>query len=62
MAQTILAQLPAHEYPHLAELTIKHVLPPGNDYSDEYEFGIDLILDGLQRAQDVDQPRGATVR
>lgn len=56
LAQTILAQFPADEYPHLAELTVKHVLQPGYDYSDEYEFGIDLILDGLQRAQDADQP------
>lgn len=40
----------AMEYPHLAELVVKHVLHPGYDYGDEYEFGLDLILDGLERA------------
>lgn len=62
LAQTILAQFPVHEYPHLAELTMEHVLQPGYDYGDEYEFGIDLILDGLQRAQDVNRARNSSVR
>jgi AcrR family transcriptional regulator len=51
VAQMILKQLPADEYPHLTELTIEHVLRPGYDYADEFEFGLDLILDGLQRAR-----------
>ncbi len=50
VAQAILAQLPAAEYPHLAELTVEHVLRPGYDYADEFAFGLDLILDGLERA------------
>ena len=50
--RTILAQFPADEYPHLAELTIEHVLQPGYDYGDEFEFGLDLILDGLERTSD----------
>jgi hypothetical protein len=37
--------------PHLAELTIEHVLQPGYDYANEFEFGLDLILDGLERAR-----------
>ena len=48
LARTIMAQFPAGEFPHLAELTVQHVLQPGYDYGDEYEFGLDLILDGLQ--------------
>lgn len=52
VAQTILAQLPADEYPHLTELTIEHVLQPGYDYGNESEFGLDLILDGLERARE----------
>jgi hypothetical protein len=51
MAVTFLDQFPAGEYPHLAELTVKHVLQPGNDYGDEFEFGLKLILDGLERAR-----------
>ena len=45
-------QFPADEYPHLTELTVEHVLQPGYDYGDEFEFGLDLILDGLERALD----------
>jgi AcrR family transcriptional regulator len=50
MAQTFLEHFPAAEFPHLAELTTRHVLQPGYDYGDEYAFGLDLILDGLERA------------
>jgi AcrR family transcriptional regulator len=49
LAQAILGQFPSGEYPHLAELTIEHVLRPGYDYGKEFEFGLDLILDGLER-------------
>jgi len=49
--QMILAQSPADEYPHLTELAIEHVLQPGYDYGNEFEFGLDLILDGLERAR-----------
>jgi AcrR family transcriptional regulator len=52
LAQAILMQMPADEYPHLTELTVEHVLQPGYDYGDEYEFGLGLILDGLERARD----------
>ena len=54
LAKTFLLHFPVKEYPRLAELTIDHVLQPGYDYGDEYEFGLDLILDGLEKelAQD----------
>jgi len=51
VAQAIFASLPADAYPHLTELTVERVLKPGYDYGDEYEFGLDLILDGLDRAR-----------
>jgi AcrR family transcriptional regulator len=50
LAQAILARFPVDEYPHLAELTFEHVLKPGYDYAKEFEFGLDLLLDGIQRA------------
>jgi len=50
LAETIIEQLPAGEYPHLTELTAEHVLQPGYDFGDEFEFGLDLILDGLEAA------------
>ena len=52
LAEAILAEFPTGEYPHLAELTRGHVLQPGYDYGAEYEFGLDLILDGLGRARE----------
>ena len=50
MAETFLRQFPAEEYPHLGELTVEHVLQPGYDYGDEFHYGLDLILSGLDRA------------
>jgi len=49
MAVTFLEQFPAAQFPHLAELTMEHVLQPGYDYGHEFEFGLDLVLDGLER-------------
>jgi AcrR family transcriptional regulator len=48
LAKAFLLQFPIKDYPRLAELTIEHVLQPGYDYGDEFEFGLDLILDGLE--------------
>ena len=52
MAQEILEQMPVDELPHLTEFAIKRVLQPGYAYGDEFEVGLDLILDGLERALD----------
>jgi hypothetical protein len=51
-AQSILRQLPADEYPHLAEMIVEHAMKPGYNYAQEFEFGLDLILDGLERLRD----------
>ena len=56
MALTFLDQFPAAQFPHLAELTTEHVLVPGYDYGDEFEYGLDLILDGLERARNSSEP------
>ena len=50
VAQAIMAEFPASDYPHLTEIAVDHVLQPGYDYGNEYLFGLDLILDGLERA------------
>ncbi len=49
-AREIMARFAAGEYPHLSELAVEHVLKPGYDYGAEFEYGLDLILDGLERA------------
>jgi AcrR family transcriptional regulator len=57
VTEAIIAQFPSpEEYPHLAELAVEHVLQPGYDYGDEFEFGLDLILDGLDRLRDAGAP------
>jgi AcrR family transcriptional regulator len=48
VGQGILRHL-AGDYPHLAEMITEHAMQPGYDYADEFEFGLDLILDGLER-------------
>jgi AcrR family transcriptional regulator len=48
-AESILGQFPADEYPHLAETIIEHVTRSGYDYADEFEVGLDLILDAIER-------------
>lgn len=50
LAGTILEPLPTDEYPYLTELTTELVLQPGYDFGNEFEFGLDLILDGLEAA------------
>ncbi len=50
VAQTMMAEFPADAYPHLTEITVEHVLQPGYSYANEYLFGLNLILDGLEQA------------
>jgi AcrR family transcriptional regulator len=49
-AQDISGQFSAGQYPYLTELAVAHVLQPGYDFGDEFETGLDLILDSLQVA------------
>jgi AcrR family transcriptional regulator len=39
----------AGDYPYLAEMITDHALKPGYAYAEEFGFGLDLILDGLER-------------
>jgi AcrR family transcriptional regulator len=50
VTREIAGQVPADQYPHLTELAAAHVLQPGYRYGDEFEIGLDLILDALERA------------
>ena len=56
LAETIIEPLPAGGYPNLMEFTAEHVLMPGYDFADEFEFGLDLILDGLESAVQLSDP------
>jgi AcrR family transcriptional regulator len=57
LADSILRELPAEKYPHLAEMIVEHALKPGYDYADEFAFGLDLILDGLEGLRSVPNRR-----
>jgi AcrR family transcriptional regulator len=51
LAEAMLRQMPADQYPHLTEMIVDHALQPGYSYANEFEYGLDLILDGLERAR-----------
>jgi AcrR family transcriptional regulator len=58
LAEQIMEAFQPGQYRHLTELTVEHVLQPGYDYGDEFAFGLDLILDGLEQLA-VRDPRGS---
>jgi AcrR family transcriptional regulator len=47
-----LRELPAEEYPYLAEHVEQHLTESSHEDEGEFEFGLDLILDGLERLRD----------
>lgn len=50
VAADMLPRAPAADYPHFTEMVTEFALRPGYSYGMEFEFGLDLILDGLERA------------
>ena len=50
IAGPIMEQMAAGAYPHLAQMASTYYLQPGYDFGDEFRFGLDLILDGLEAA------------
>lgn len=51
VAGGILRQMPAGTYPHLSEMIVELALQPGYDFAAEFEYGLDLLLDALDREQ-----------
>jgi hypothetical protein len=52
VAESMLQPFPLDEYPHLLEILTEVVMKPGYDYGNEFEYGLELILDGLERVRD----------
>lgn len=52
VADPILEQMPGDEFPHLADLITDLALQPDYAYTAEFDVGLDLILDGLQRQRE----------
>jgi AcrR family transcriptional regulator len=51
LAATFLRSLATDEFPYLVEHVQQHLAPPG-DRANEFEYSLDLILEGLRRARD----------
>jgi AcrR family transcriptional regulator len=51
VAGSILEGFRPGEYPHLAEMAVDRAMKPGFRYGNEFEYGLDLILDGIERAR-----------
>jgi AcrR family transcriptional regulator len=51
-AARLVQELRGHDLPHLAEHAEQHLAAPKDDGARQFEFGLDLILDGLERTRD----------
>ena len=47
----IMATFRPEDYPHLVEMATEHIMKPGYDFGAGFEFGLDLILDGLEQSR-----------
>lgn len=54
LAEQIMQAIPAEQFPNFVEFTVKHALAPGYDFRDSFEFGLDVLLDGIE----AQAPRG----
>ena len=50
IAEEMTAAFDAERYPSLFEFATEHVMQPGYSFSVSFEFGLDLIIDGLSAA------------
>jgi hypothetical protein len=51
VAGNIMERFRAGQYPHLAEMAVDRAMTPSYNYGDEFLYGLDLILDGIDRAR-----------
>jgi AcrR family transcriptional regulator len=52
MAQDMLEPFRVGEYPNLVAFITEHAMKPGYDFGNEFEYGLDLLLDGLAATRD----------
>ena len=50
VAEPIMERFSTGDYPHLTEMASDYYLRPGYDFGDEFDWGLDLILEGLTRS------------
>jgi AcrR family transcriptional regulator len=49
MAETMLEPFPEGQYPNLVAFITEHAMRPGYDFANEFEWGLDVVLDGIER-------------
>jgi hypothetical protein len=59
-AEAFLQAIPMEEFPYLAEMAAMSASAPGYDEAADFAFGLNLILDGLQRVLDSARFRDGT--
>ncbi|MFT4188619.1 MAG: TetR/AcrR family transcriptional regulator [Aeromicrobium sp.] len=47
--ETLAEELDSAAYPYLTEMAVDHVMRPGYDFADEFDHGLELILDAIER-------------
>lgn len=50
LADQMVKAFPPGVFPHMVEFTTQHVLRPGYAFGNSFEFGLDLLLDGIEAA------------
>lgn len=50
LAAEISAAFAPDQYPSLVRFTVEHAMQPGYDFGISFEYGLDLLLDGLEAA------------
>jgi AcrR family transcriptional regulator len=49
VATDIMEQFAEGAYPHMVEMAVEHITKPGYSFGDEFDFGLTVILDALDR-------------
>ena len=50
VAEPMMQQFPTDAYPHLVEMATEYILQPGYDFGNEFDFGLNVILDALTQS------------
>lgn len=52
-AKSIMFEVFKGEFPYLTELATEHVMQPGYNYAREFDIGLEIVLDGIEKMKDV---------
>lgn len=53
-------EMMADVFPYLSEMAVTHILKPGYSYGEEFQFGLRVVLDGIETAHASDAFRART--